>query len=63
MPTIPLENATLRFVEITDGRGEGLAGIDVACSQPEAVKAAAEERRLPVADDHVVLVGMRVYLR
>jgi len=63
VPTIPLENATLRFVEITDDRGEGLAGIDVACSQPEVVKAAAEERRLPVADDHVVLVGMRVYLR
>jgi hypothetical protein len=63
VPTIPLENATLRFVELQDDRGEGLAGIDVACSQPEVVKAAAEERRLPVADDHVVLVGMRVYLR
>jgi hypothetical protein len=63
VPTIPLENAALRFVEPTDGRGEGLAGIDLACSQPDVVRAAAEERKLPVADDHVVLVGMRCYLR
>jgi hypothetical protein len=27
--TIELDNATLRFVEATDGRGEGLGGIDV----------------------------------
>jgi hypothetical protein len=63
VPTIPLENATLRFVDITDGRGEGLAGIDLACSQPDVVRAAAAEHKLPVADDHVVLVGMRCYLK
>jgi hypothetical protein len=63
MPTIPLDNATLRFVPVADGRGEGLAGIDVACSQPDVVKAKAQEHKLPVADDHVTLVGMRVYLR
>ena len=38
VPTIPLENATLRFVPITDGRGEGLGGIDLACSDPDAVQ-------------------------
>jgi hypothetical protein len=63
VPTIPLENASLRFVQATDGRGEGLAGIDVACSQPDVVKAKAAEHKLPVADDHVTLVGMRVYLK
>jgi hypothetical protein len=63
VPTIPLDNAALRFVPATDGRGEGLAGIDVACSQPDVVKARAEEHKLPVADDNVTLVGMRVYLR
>ena len=62
VPTIPLENAALRFVEATDGRGEGLAGIDLACSQPDVVRAAAEEHKLAVADDHIVLVGMRCYL-
>jgi hypothetical protein len=63
VPTIPLDNATLRFVGLMDDRGEGLAGIDLQCSDPDAVKAKASERGLPVADDHVKLVGMRCYLR
>ena len=63
MPTIPLDGAALRFVPITDGRPEGLAGIDLACSDPDTVKANAARRKLPVADDHVTLVGMRCYLR
>jgi hypothetical protein len=29
-PSIPLDNATLMFVEATDGRGEGLAGLYLA---------------------------------
>ena len=58
-PTIPLENATLRFVPITDGRPEGLSGIDLACSDPDTVRANAEKAGVPVADDHVHLVGMR----
>ena len=63
VPTIPLDNATLRFVPIADGRPEGLAGIDLTCSDPDAVRQNAARRKLPVADDHVVLVGMRCYLR
>jgi hypothetical protein len=63
VPTIPLDNATLRFVPIVDGRPEGLAGIDLACSAPDTVRDNAARRKLPVADDHVVLVGMRCYLR
>jgi hypothetical protein len=63
VPTIPLDNATLRFVPITDGRPEGLSGIDLACSDPETVKANATKLGLPVGDDHVYLVGMRCYLR
>ena len=45
------------------GAREGLAGIDLACSDPDTVRANAQRRKLPVADDHVVLVGMRCYLR
>jgi hypothetical protein len=63
VPTIPLDNATVRFVPIADGRPEGLAGIDLACSDPDTVRANATRRKLPVADDHVTLVGMRCYLR
>src|SRR3954470_6323393 len=50
VPTIPLDNATLRFVPIVDGRPEGLAGIDLACSDPDTVRANAARRKLPVAD-------------
>ena len=32
--TIALDDATLRFTEATDGRGEGLAGLDLACVNP-----------------------------
>jgi hypothetical protein len=63
VPTIPLDNATLRFVPIADGRPEGLAGIDLACTAPDAVRENAARRKVPVTDDHVVLVGMRCYLR
>lgn len=32
--TIALDDATLRFVLAADGRGEGLAGLDLACADP-----------------------------
>ncbi|MHB8574675.1 MAG: VOC family protein [Dehalococcoidia bacterium] len=49
--TIPLQNATLRFVSDTDGRGEGLADIDVD---------AVDRDRGALRDDGIVyLVGMR----
>jgi hypothetical protein len=32
--TIALDDATLRFTEASDGRGEGLAGLDVDCADP-----------------------------
>jgi len=62
VPTIPLDGGALRFVPITDDRPEGLAGIDLVCSDPDTVKANAARRKLPVGDDHVTLVGMRCYL-
>jgi hypothetical protein len=34
-PTIPLDNAVLRFVEAIDGRGDGLCTIDVAPGEHE----------------------------
>jgi hypothetical protein len=32
--TIALDDATLRFTEASDGRGEGLAGLDLDCADP-----------------------------
>ena len=63
IPTIELDNATLRFVPAADGRGEGLGGIDLATVDPVRTRATAAERGLPVHDDHVVIAGVRCYLR
>jgi hypothetical protein len=62
-PVVELDNATLRFVTGVDGRGEGLAGIDVVATDKAAILAAAAARGAPVDGDRVLLGGMRVNLR
>jgi hypothetical protein len=54
VPTISLDNADLRFVEATDGRGEGLGGIDLAAAPSEAGSPAS----IPA-----VIGGVRLALR
>ncbi|MBI3636956.1 MAG: VOC family protein [Candidatus Rokubacteria bacterium] len=61
-PTIALDDATLRFVAATDGRGEGLAGLDLRCADAARVRAAAKEHGVAVGDDAVTIGGMRCYL-
>jgi hypothetical protein len=62
-PVIALDDVPLRFVPARDGRGEGLAGLDLACADRGAVLAAARRRGLAGPDDVVTLCGMRVHLR
>jgi hypothetical protein len=62
-PSLPLDNATLRFVPCTDGRPEGLGGIDVACADKAAILAAAAARGAVTGEDQVSLCGMRVNLK
>ena len=62
-PALLLDNATLRFVPCTDGRPEGLGGIDVACADKTAILAAAEARGAVSGDDQVTLCGTRIYLK
>jgi len=52
---IDVDNACLRFVLTTDGRGEGLGGIDVQVADRARVRDAAERRGLAVTD--AVLIG------
>jgi hypothetical protein len=59
---IPLNNASVRFVEATDGRGEGLAGIDIVVKDREHLIKAAERRGRRVSDDQVSICGTRFYL-
>ena len=56
---LPLENARLRFVEATDGRGEGLGGIDLAVVDRKRLLEAAEKRGRRVSDDLVNVCGTR----
>ena len=60
--TIGLDGSELRFVAVTDGRGEGVAGFDVAVRDPAAVRAKAKARGLLNPEGGVVLCGARVNL-
>ena len=61
-PIMPLANATVRFVSCTDGRPEGLGGIDIACADKTAILAAAEARGAVSGFAQVQLCGMRINL-
>jgi len=59
---IPLEEGTLRFAEVTDERGEGLGGIDVATMNAPEVLRRARDRDLPIKGNCLTLCGVRVRL-
>lgn len=59
---IALADATLRIVQSTDGRPEGLAGLDIATDDKQTALADARERGLPVDGDTVMIGGMRIRL-
>lgn len=69
-PQLTLDNAALRFVSCTDGRPEGLGGIDVVCVDPDAVMAAADRAQgaLPqglvriLGDQQILIGGLRIHL-
>ena len=58
---LPIENATIRFVRITDGRPEGLAGMDLLSSKHQEVLSRARARNL-LRDDAIMICGMRFRL-
>lgn len=59
---IELDNATLRFVPCTDGRPEGLGGIDIATGDKQAILDAASAINRQTADSQVTLCGLRMNL-
>lgn len=60
---LPLENAVVRFVSCSDGRPEGLGGIDVSTVDKDAILASGEQRGVVSGPDQVMLCGMRINLR
>jgi hypothetical protein len=60
--SVALQNATLRFVKETDGRGEGLSGLDLAAADRKHALDAAEKQGRRVGDDTVMVCGVRMRL-
>jgi hypothetical protein len=61
-PTIELDNATLRFVPIADGRPEGLGGLDIVTHDRDAILATAVARKVPINGNQIYACGMRFNL-
>lgn len=61
-PRLRLDNAGIRFVKDTDGRGEGLGGVDLVVANRPRLLAAAERRGRRLSDDLVHLCGVRFRL-
>jgi hypothetical protein len=59
---MPLDNASVRFVAATDGRGEGLGGIDIVAADRKRLLATAASRGYAAGDDQVMICGTRFYL-
>lgn len=59
---IALENADLRFVRATDGRGAGLGALDVRAKDPARVLREAAARGLKRGETQVLVCGCRVNL-
>lgn len=59
---VPLNNVQLRFVEIKDDRGPGLAGLDIAVNNREQILDQAKQRNCYVNDSQVDICGTRFYL-
>lgn len=59
---VALNNATLRFVHDTDGRGPGLGGLVIKVADRGHILNAARERDCLVDDGRVDICGARFYL-
>jgi hypothetical protein len=59
---VALDNATLRFIKETDGRGEGLSGLDLKAVDRKHALEAAEKQGRRISDDTVMVCGMRMHL-
>lgn len=53
---MPLDNATLRFVEAIDGRGKGLGRIDLQVVNKAHILQQSQQRGCPVDGDQVMVL-------
>ena len=59
---LPLDNATVRFVTCSDGRPEGLGGIDLKAVNAGRALEAAERKGSRISDDTILICGTRFRL-
>ncbi len=60
---LPLDNLPVRFVQASDGRPEGLGGIDLRVVDRDRLLRVASERGCRVSDEQLLICGTRFYLR
>lgn len=60
---VALANAELRFVLVRDGRGSGLAGVDLQVTDKDRLLRQASDQGIEVTGNHVTLCGTRFYFR
>lgn len=60
--SIQLNNVRLRFTEAVDGRGPGLAGLDLLVANRDQILKQAKERDCYVSDTQVDICGTHFYL-
>lgn len=63
VPSLSTADGPVRFVEPSDGRPEGLGGIDVKVRDPGSVLQHADDFGLPVGENMVEISGLRFYLK
>ena len=61
-PELQLNNAAIRFVDVADGRGEGLGAIDIEAIDAQQLLQAAQKRGLRTSDTQVIICGTRFNL-
>ena len=62
VPAVRLDNADIRFVPETDGRGLGISAIDVRPADRDNILAMADKMGLRQEDGQIMLCGVRVNL-
>ncbi len=60
--TMQLENANVRFVACSDGRPEGLGGIDINTNDADAILKAAAKHDAVSGERQIYLCGLRINL-
>ena len=59
VPELQLDNAAIKFPQASDGRGDGLSGIELIATDRDKALAVAEERGLLGDDDVITICGTR----